>query len=257
MGVIDGIAGTVREFNMTVYVFDMDGTLTPPRLAMTADFAARFHAWQTSHLNFIATGSDYAKVQEQLPSHVINAFTGIYCSMGNLLKAQEKIVYQNTFQADPALFEKLEFYRQHTTYPGPLFPNYIEPRIGMVNFSVLGRDCPYAEREKYTAWDKTTHEREQIKEELSRLFPQYDIAVGGSISMDITPKGRGKGQIATHLRHSYPKEKIIFFGDKTFSGGNDYELACALRQLPNTQVVQVTHPQEVLNYLEHTNGQLL
>ncbi len=242
---------------MTIYVFDMDGTLTPPRLPMQPDFAARFHAWQAKHLNFIATGSDYAKVQEQLPGHIIDGFTGIYCAMGNLLKAQGKTLYQNTFHATPDLLEKLEFYRQHTAYPGPLFPNYIEQRIGMVNFSVLGRDCPYAEREKYAAWDKTSHERLHIKEELTRLFPQYDIAVGGSISMDITPKGKGKGQIAQHIRHIYPNEEIIFFGDKTFPGGNDYELACALRELPHTRVVQVNDPQEVLDFLEEPDGQPL
>ena len=149
---------------MTVFVFDMDGTLTPPRLPMTSDFAAVFAKWQAAHLNFIATGSDYAKVQEQLPTAVIDGFTGIYCSMGNLLKAQGRTVYQNTFEAADALLEKLESYRKNTTYPGQLFPNYIEKRTGMVNFSVLGRNCPYSEREAYAAWDRQAHEREHIKD---------------------------------------------------------------------------------------------
>lgn len=30
---------------MTVYVFDMDGTLTPARLPMTAEFAIQFYDW--------------------------------------------------------------------------------------------------------------------------------------------------------------------------------------------------------------------
>jgi phosphomannomutase len=123
----------------------------------------------------------------------------------------------------------------------------------MINFSVLGRNCPYSEREKYAAWDKTAHERETIAAELRKEFPEYDIAVGGSISMDITPKGCGKGQIAAHLRQTYPDEEIVFFGDKTFVGGNDYELAQALRQLENTEVVQINAPEEVLMYLKN-NG---
>ena len=77
-----------------------------------------------------------------------------------------------------------------------------------------------------------------------------DIAVGGSISMDITPKGCGKGQIARHLRQTYPDEEIVFFGDKTFKGGNDYELAQALTALPATKTVQVDNPDFVLAYLE-------
>lgn len=31
---------------MTIYVFDMDGTLTPARLPMTENFAQRFYEWQ-------------------------------------------------------------------------------------------------------------------------------------------------------------------------------------------------------------------
>lgn len=46
---------------MTVYVFDMDGTLTPARLPMTAEFAIHFYEWQKNHKSFIATGSDLKK----------------------------------------------------------------------------------------------------------------------------------------------------------------------------------------------------
>lgn len=129
-----------------LFVFDMDGTLTPPRLSMTAEFAIRFHAWQKSHFSFVATGSDYKKVEEQLPLSVISSFSGIYSSMGNVLRSGGKVVYQKEFAPDTELFNCLEQYRRQTAYPCQLFPNYIEQRIGMINFSVLGRDCPYVER---------------------------------------------------------------------------------------------------------------
>ena len=239
---------------MAIYVFDMDGTLTPARLPMTAEFAINFYEWQKTHKSFIATGSDYKKVEEQLPVSIIRSFTGIYSSMGNILTAQNSIIYQNNFTPSKRLIEKLEGFRRTTKYPCQLYPKYIEERIGMVNFSVLGRDCPYSERERYSLWDKHEQERQQIANELRIEFPEYDIAVGGSISMDITPKGYGKEQIAQHLRKTYPSEKIIFFGDKTFEGGNDYELAEALRQLNNTIVVQVDNPEDVLTYLKN-NGE--
>lgn len=75
---------------MTVYLFDMDGTLTPPRLPMTEEFARAFLSWLEKHKAFIATGSDFAKVEEQLPDPVINAFSGIYCAMGNQLRCGMK-----------------------------------------------------------------------------------------------------------------------------------------------------------------------
>lgn len=234
---------------MTLYLFDMDGTLTPPRQPMMAEFAIQFYEWQKTHKSFIATGSDFAKVKEQLPPSVIRSFKGIYSSMGNVLTAQENVIYQKEFSPEKELIVKLEEYRKNTEYPGELYDNYIEVRPGMVNFSVLGRNCPYEERNKYSLWDKTSHEREHIASELKKMFPQYDISIGGSISMDITPKGCGKEQIAHHLRESYQQEKIVFFGDKTFEGGNDYELAQALLKLENTEVVQVSSFKDVLSFI--------
>ena len=234
---------------MTLYLFDMDGTLTPPRQPMTAEFAIQFYEWQKTHKSFIATGSDFAKVEEQLPPSVIRSFKGIYSSMGNVLTAQGNIIYQKEFSPEKELIMKLEEYRKTTEYPGELYDNYIEVRTGMVNFSVLGRNCPYEERNKYSLWDKTSHERERIASELKKMFPQYDISIGGSISMDITPKGCGKEQIALHLRKSYPHEKIVFFGDKAFEGGNDFELAQALLKLENTEVVQVSSFKDVLTFI--------
>ena len=235
---------------MVLYVFDMDGTLTPPRLPMSRDFAVGFNRWQKTHKCFVATGSDYAKIEEQLPPAVIDAFTGIYCSMGNVLKTRDDAGYVREYAPPHALLELLENFRKNTKYTGRLFPNYIERRTGMVNFSVLGRDCPYEEREKYAAWDKISRERLNIQTVLSEKFPELDIAVGGSISIDITPKGRGKEQIAAHLRTSRPDEKIVFFGDRTFKGGNDYELSQALRRFPNTEIVQVDGPEDIEKLLD-------
>lgn len=235
---------------MTIYVFDMDGTLTPARLPMADRHIELFHRWQQTHLSFIATGSDYSKVEEQIPLKVINAFTGIYCSMGNVLKMGGKVIYKKEMRLPTALVNELKKYRKQTKYPGHLFPNYIERRIGMINFSVLGRDCPYTEREKYSAWDKEYAERLKIKADLNQKFPDFEISVGGAISIDIVPAGNGKGQIAVHLRQQYPFEKIIFFGDRTFEGGNDFELAQALLKFENTQIVQVDGPEDVLTFLK-------
>lgn len=240
---------------MTIYVFDLDGTLTPPRLPMQPDFTAKFLPWLNTHTAFIATGSNLAKVSEQMDAQTLNAFSGIYCSMGNEFWRGGKYVYQNTFTPDKALLNKLEEFRQNTAYSYTLYPNYIELRTGMLNFSVLGRDCPYEERLRYQKWDSEHHERLHIKEVLEQEFPKYEFSVGGSISIDINPCGCSKAQIAGKLRQSYPEEKIVFFGDRTLQGGNDYELAEALRQLPNTKIVQVNGPEDVLTslHLEEKN----
>lgn len=234
---------------MTVYLFDMDGTLTPPRLPMTESFAAAFLPWLKTHKAYIATGSDFAKVEEQLPAAVIEAFTGVYCAMGNQLRRGCDIVYQKNFQLTDELRSELEHFRATSAYPGPFFENYIEERVGMVNFSVLGRRCPYEERLRYQAWDKEHGERRAIQAALVEKHPELEISVGGSISIDITPAGCGKGQIAQFVREAYPMESIVFMGDRTMAGGNDYELATALSELSDTRTIQVSGPEAVLTEL--------
>lgn len=234
---------------MTVYLFDMDGTLTPPRKPMTDHFSQAFKKWLLKNKAFIATGSDFSKVQEQLSQDIINAFTGIYCAMGNQYREGNKVIHQNDFNMPEELRKDLINFRNVTTYPGKLFDNFIEERVGMVNFSVLGRNCPYEERLAYQAWDKDAGERLAIQKYLLSRYKDLDIAVGGSISMDITPKGFGKDQIASAVRKAYPNDKIVFFGDKTMPGGNDYELAFALTKLDNTCTVQVDGPEYVLKEL--------
>lgn len=234
---------------MTIYVFDMDGTLTPARKPMTEEFAEKFLPWLKENKGFIATGSDFAKVEEQMPIPVINAFSGIYCAMGNALWKKGEYVYLRDIEPEQDLLRDLENFRKKTKYPYDLFDNYIEKRTGALNFCVIGRNCPYSEREKYTAWDNENHERLSIQQFLSQKYPAYDFSLGGNISIDIVKKGCGKGQIAKELRKEYPTEAIAFLGDRTFEGGNDYELACALREYDNTKVVQVENPDDVLEYL--------
>lgn len=234
----------------TIYIFDMDGTLTPARKPMEKNFAAHFIPWLEEHESYLATGSDFAKVQEQLPSSVISRFAGIYASMGNERIEHGKKVYHCALEPEKDLLLHLENYRAKTQYPHALFPNFIEKRPGMINFSVLGRDCPYEERIKYATWDTEHQERKRIQAELSVLYPQYDFLLGGNISIDIVQHGCGKEQIAHDLRHKNPESPIVFFGDKTFQGGNDYALAEALSHMENTKTVQVNNPKELLTLLQ-------
>ena len=235
---------------MTMYVFDMDGTLTPARKPMEDNFAEKFLPWLKENKTYIATGSDFKKVQEQMREDIIQAFSGIFCAMGNVLWQKGEIIYNRDFEPEKEMILDLENFRKNTKYPFELFPNYIEKRTGALNFCTLGRNCPYEAREKYSNWDKENKERLAIQEFLSKKYSRYDFSLGGAISIDIVKKGCGKGQIASELRKISPDEKIIFFGDKTFPGGNDYELASVLMKMKNTEVVQVNDPYEVLEFLK-------
>ncbi|KAF9303324.1 Phosphomannomutase, partial [Linnemannia elongata] len=56
-------------------------------------------------------------------------------------------------------------------------------------------------------------------------FPDYGLtySIGGQISFDVFPTGWDKTYCLRHIEHENFKT-IHFFGDKTFKGGNDYEI---------------------------------
>ena len=60
--------------------------------------------------------------------------------------------------------------------------------------------------------------------------------VAGETGLDIMPIGKGKQQIINDFDKS---DNIIFVGDKTMEGGNDYDISEAVKKLENGQSYQV------------------
>lgn len=93
----------------------------------------------------------------------------------------------------------------------------------MLNFTVAGRESDNSQRLKYFQWDQLHQERETIASDLFKKFPQLDIRLGGMISLDISPKDKNKSQAINWVRNLNKYSKILYFGDKGFKGGNDYD----------------------------------
>jgi hydroxymethylpyrimidine pyrophosphatase-like HAD family hydrolase len=61
-------------------------------------------------------------------------------------------------------------------------------------------------RQAYARWDKTSLEREDIVAYIKESYPELEVSIGGSISVDIYPKGKNKGQVVEKLRGSGGRE---------------------------------------------------
>lgn len=215
-----------------IYLFDIDGTLTPPRQQMLPTFANFFRRWAENNTFYLVTGSDFAKVQEQVPQDILDMSEGIFCCMGNELLEDggSKLVYRNSFEAPGELIEALHSFLDSSQYSFPWRQEpHIESRVGMINFSICGRGCKDAGRKRYAAYDGATGERERIRDILINRFPEIDVAIGGQISVDIFPRGNDKSQSVRYLLQQSP-HKIIFIGDRCEEGGNDYAARQAIEQ---------------------------
>jgi phosphomannomutase len=79
-------------------------------------------------------------------------------------------------------------------------------------------------------------------------------SVGGKISFDVFPRGWDKTYCLQHLEDDAKREggieytTIHFFGDKTFKGGNDYEIFTDIRTIGHA-VKNPEHTRRILKEL--------
>ena len=216
----------------TIYLFDVDGTLTPPRQPMDEDFIEEFLQWVFDGKKFVClvTGSDMTKVREQISEDVIRACKGIFTCMANQYWVRNKLVYQVSFLPSRKLLTDLELYLEQGSKYEHRTGNHVEVRPGMINFSVVGRDATQKQRKAYNQWDKYRKEREDIVEYVTQSYPHLEASIGGSVSVDIYPIGNDKSQAIKYLYTEEPDTNFIFVGDRTEPGGNDYAIVEELEE---------------------------
>lgn len=97
----------------------------------------------------------------------------------------------------------------------------IENRLSQVTFSALGQK---AGTEAKYAWDPDHKKREAIVKRCKELAPEFEYEIGGTTSINAITPGMNKVFGMTHLMEELKVEKpeILYFGDMTQPGGNDY-----------------------------------
>ena len=243
-----------------IFIFDVDGTLTPSRLPMTKEFQKFFKQWIKKNKFYLVTGSDLPKLQEQMCFYDIEA-EGIFTCCGNqfwkpdpsIVNTSAELIYDNKFEMTNKLKSSLEVMLMSSQYPHR-YGNHIEDRGSMVNFSVVGRNCTQEQREKYYEWDKEMGERNITAMEIKGTWPNLDAVIGGQISIDIYPKGNDKSQVLNVIEQErlVPPSEYIFIGDGIENGGNDYPLAELMDNTPICDWYHTKgwkHTQEILESL--------
>ena len=97
----------------------------------------------------------------------------------------------------------------------------IENRLSQVTFSALGQT---ASTDVKYAWDPDTKKRQAIVAKCQAKLPQFLYEIGGTTSINVAAPGMNKEFGMTHLLEELQAEKsdVLYFGDMTQPGGNDY-----------------------------------
>eukprot|EP00667_Euglena_gracilis_P018688 EG_transcript_19893 len=238
----------------TIVLFDVDGTLTPPRQGVKAPM---LEALKAVHAKGIAVGvvggSDIVKITEQLGNDLLQfPFVDYVFSENGLLafKAGKEIHRQNikaqfgekTYQEFAKSVLRLIIDLDIPVMTG----TFIEYRNGMVNISPIGRNATQPQRDEFEKYDKEHGIRQRMIGQLREMWGEklnLQFSIGGQISFDVFPKGWDK---TYSLRFLEEYETIHFFGDKTYPGGNDYEIFSSERTIGHS----VTCPEDTIKLLQ-------
>ena len=203
-------------------LFDVDGTLTPSR----GRIDPAFKSWlmtKCKHEFRLITGSDPEKTREQVGDDLWAYNITYNCAGNHVFKRGSE-----TYKSDWRIPDDLEWWLNAKLFASPWMirtGRHIEHRVGLCNFSTLGRNATQDQRRAYYEWDKIWNERKLTAMLISAVWQGIECTVAGETGIDIYAKGTGKDQILETLKYDRP---IHFFGDRQDPDGNDYGLAQAI-----------------------------
>ena len=214
-----------------IALFDVDGTLTPARKEISSEMKAFIAELRKKIVIGTVGGSDLPKQKEQLGEDVHENFDYCFAENGLVAYKGRESLGRNTlleYLGDEKVKEFVNFtlkYLADLDVPQKRW-TFIEFRSGMMNISPVGRNCSREERNAFEKWDNESGCRKKmvsvLREEFGERFG-LTFSIGGQISFDVFPNGWDKTYCLRFLKDQ-GYEEIHFFGDKTYEGGNDFEI---------------------------------
>ncbi|KAI0313539.1 eukaryotic phosphomannomutase [Amylostereum chailletii] len=241
--------------NKKLILFDVDGTLSLARQAASPEIITLLRDLRKKFVIGFVGGSDLTKIAEQLSvngSNVVDDFDYAFAENGLTAYKMGKVLQSESFISwlGEDKYKKMVTFILHYIADMDIpikRGTFIEFRNGMVNVSPIGRNASIQERLDFLAYDKIHGVRAAFVKVLQEKFADYGLtfAIGGQISFDVFPAGWDKTYALRHVE-SEGFEEIHFFGDKTYKGGNDYEIFTDSRTIGHS----VTSPADTLKVVK-------
>lgn len=204
-------------------IFDMDGTLTESSEQIDEDFREYLVKVFSSNPCAIVSGADYESIKNQLGYNLCYHAKWVFaCNSAHVLKLGVT-KYKSDWKLKPSVRNYLQNYLRDSGFPHRTGKHF-DDRIGMCNFSVLGRGASKELRRHYIAWDIATKEREHIAKKINTKFNGVVARVAGETGIDLMHTNMSKAKVLDWVE----KDAIKFFGDKMKKRGNDFPLASKL-----------------------------
>jgi HAD superfamily hydrolase (TIGR01484 family) len=222
-----------------VLSFDIDNTLNVAKTPMTGEMAAVLRETLTKWQIAPISGQKFEQFLIQVVNPLKNAGATddelknlhLFVAQGTQYYTYDGHDWQQVYNY--ALTEKqvreisaaletaakeLGYWEEDKLAPGD---EIIENRESMIAFSALGQTAAVDAK---MAWDPDMTKRNAMAARAKKLAPNYDFEVGGTTTINAslpgTNKQFGMGKLLEHLK--VEKFDVLYFGDMTQPGGNDY-----------------------------------
>lgn len=238
-------------------VFDLDGTLTLSKTAIDDEISSLLCKLLEKKIVAIVSGGSYGQFKKQFLSGFkcktalfknlalfpTSGSSGYLYRDGNWQKVYEHVLSNSEKKSIKNAFSAAFL---GIGYPRPLkiYGAIIEDRGAQITFSALGQKAPLQKKKE---WNKKKDRRLEIKKELEKRLPDFEVRIGGLTSIDVGRKGINKAYAVEKVMDIFnllPGE-IVFVGDALYEGGNDFEV---IRAGINT--VPVSGPEETKHFIK-------
>ena len=251
-----------------IVLFDMDGTLTPPREHLDYSLVETLSELCKYAEIGIVSGSDYDYIMQQcgflttkdeikLKLHILPCNGTMHYAPPLYREQKHKLVHSNDMRKTLGdtdlnkLFKKIINYQDHIVshYDIPLTGHFVSYRGSMINWCPIGRNATKEDRDVFVNFDRTNGASSfrrailtQLQEEFKNSRIDVTIKLGGETSFDIFPAGWDKTYALSH----FSDFKIWFLGDRCGDNGNDKEIFDALQPECSYWVDGPDHTKEIL-----------
>jgi|TARA_E500000331_G_C17141866_1_gene663119 phosphomannomutase len=248
----------------SIVLFDMDGTLTPPREKVNVHvIKALKDLSEHTHIG-IVTGSGY--------DYLVQQCQDLWSASGSVDPSRLILLPCNGTQVYKWSSSSLEYEKSHSAsmieelgrddynailsscieYQSCIFAIHSLPYTGtffhyresMLNWCPIGRSASTEQRLAWVNADRDYKIRHRfyklLMRDIEKCNIQATVALGGSTSFDIYPSGWDK----TYALRHFPEVECWFVGDKCTGDGNDRAIYEAL--LPQHRAFITTSPEETI-----------
>lgn len=246
--------------NIKLVFFDLDKTLADPKSAITPEMSKEVAKLLEKTLVSVISGGDFPQYQTQFLDnlnvehelfnklHLLPTCGTQYYKYDDKLK-KWSVVYQEPISQEGVkkilkVFNDLVIEERINELPQ--YGERIENRANsQITLSILGQQAPKEVKKDYDP-DKT--KRLKMIAKIKPLLPEFEIAIGGATSIDITKPGVNKAYGIRKLSEILEIDfsDMIYVGDDLQEGGNDYPARST-----GVRCIETSGPEETLEIIKN------